>query len=562
MLKPELYTLSQLLNERLFSIPEYQRAYSWEEKQIKALFSDIENVYEHKRSEHFMATLVCLKHKEKENLGSTTEYTIYDIVDGQQRITTLLILLKAIYLKLEDNTEDKNELGRILVKSDKHTTPILKMNHDKHEIFSEWLRKGTINNTDDDIQRLSDRLLKNSIQLCQEFVDKWINKNNAKILDLYALLKNKLSFILHTIDDESVVYRTFEVLNFRGLPVEWLDRLKCMMMGLLYEKTATKSQIESMHKIWSSIYDELGENKEFGSMAIRYLATLKDTTSRFLKEEDSVLYLMKKSEGKSSNAIEIARELKKYISKLKELEINNSIRFLIRIQQPRFLALCIWLSNYTHDQKEELIAEWEKSTFKIYGLEQKDARFKVGDFIVIGRNIIKGVIKYKDAIKQIQKLSEDCNIEQAIKFLKKSNLYETWDEELKYLFYKRELYLAEKARKTKQIQKKTWNAILTSPVKDTIEHIFPKADTEHCVDSFDAEKNDKIYKHRLGNLLILEASKNSSLQDKKPDEKKDAYRDLFIEREVSDLIKKKGWNKVTIKERENDLFNWIKKQWG
>ena len=96
-LQPQLFNLNNLLNGRLFRIPEYQRAYSWEKKQRDDLFGDIERV-KASDEDHFMATVVGLTREKKQIIAD--QFTVVEIVDGQQRLTTLIILLKAIQRRL------------------------------------------------------------------------------------------------------------------------------------------------------------------------------------------------------------------------------------------------------------------------------------------------------------------------------------------------------------------------------------------------------------------------------------------------------------------------------
>ena len=88
---PQYLTLSKLLDGRLFRIPEYQRAYSWTSRERQDLFGDIEKVCtKGQDAGHFMAAVVCLR-REKQTLG-TDEFHVLEVVDGQQRLTTLIIL--------------------------------------------------------------------------------------------------------------------------------------------------------------------------------------------------------------------------------------------------------------------------------------------------------------------------------------------------------------------------------------------------------------------------------------------------------------------------------------
>src|SRR5205085_10998223 len=94
-IQPQYLPLAKLFDGRLFRIPEYQRAYSWQSHQRNDLFSDIEKTHAKGADEgHFMAAVVCLR-RAKESLG-TDEFHVMEVVDGQQRLTTLIILLNAI----------------------------------------------------------------------------------------------------------------------------------------------------------------------------------------------------------------------------------------------------------------------------------------------------------------------------------------------------------------------------------------------------------------------------------------------------------------------------------
>ena len=147
-LRPEYLTFDKILSNRLFSIPSYQRAYSWKEKQRKELFNDILKLYQGKdcNRHHFMATIVCLDKNEKQMVG-TDELVRVDVVDGQQRLTTLIILLKALAKKLVEKTDDEKEeakkLQELLVKKDERLI-LLQTNHDSAKLFTNYLITGKI----------------------------------------------------------------------------------------------------------------------------------------------------------------------------------------------------------------------------------------------------------------------------------------------------------------------------------------------------------------------------------------------------------------------------------
>lgn len=105
-IQPQFYSLGTLLAGRLFRIPEYQRAYSWQSKQRADLFDDIKKVRAAgDDATHFMATIVGLR-RGKRTIAAD-EYIDVEVVDGQQRVTTIAILLKLSprpWLRLTKNT--------------------------------------------------------------------------------------------------------------------------------------------------------------------------------------------------------------------------------------------------------------------------------------------------------------------------------------------------------------------------------------------------------------------------------------------------------------------------
>ena len=107
-IQPKFISFAQLLEKRLFRIPLYQRAYSWSRTQRRDMFEDIGKLKGRPENSHFMATVVGLNRRTIPIV--TDEYGVIDIVDGQQRLTTLVILLKTIEqelaLSLVDNDRD------------------------------------------------------------------------------------------------------------------------------------------------------------------------------------------------------------------------------------------------------------------------------------------------------------------------------------------------------------------------------------------------------------------------------------------------------------------------
>ena len=226
-IQPRLVTLNQLLTERLFRIPEYQRNYSWRQKHRNHLFEDIERTWSLGGDRaHFMATIVGLRRGKETTL--TNEHQVIEVVDGQQRITTLVILLKAIAKAIHHFGADGQRIGqslnKLLVKQDKASLLQLQTNHDTSHHFAQYLRTGNHPPSESAVT-LANRELLSAIENCEQFVSNWPRNNGRTLEDLVIFVKNKIRFIFHEISDEALVYTVFEVLNSRGLDVSWFDRL-------------------------------------------------------------------------------------------------------------------------------------------------------------------------------------------------------------------------------------------------------------------------------------------------------------------------------------------------
>jgi hypothetical protein len=537
------------------TIPEYQRAYSWTSTQREDLFSDIEQV--HKKGEqdgHFMAAVVALR-RQKQILG-TDEFQVIEVVDGQQRLTTLIVLLNAIKLALnkKNKAEDKlsRELSELLVKVEGDELLLLQTNHDSSQHFATYLRKGT-NTPSSSAKTLADREILRAIEDCQAFVAKWPEKFGT-LLSLAALLKNRLFFLLHEIDDEKSAYTVFEVLNSRGLDVSWMDRLKSILMGAAFELKNVNQQglIDELHTAWRDIYSVIGLRQGLNTEALRFAATLsiKDPPSRPLSEQDSVSLL--RSGTKTAKQLrDAAGWLLQVTRACDAVRANRRSEAVTQISQARLLATAIYLRNDIKDSdREVLIARWEKVTFRIYGLLGNDARKRVGDYVRLAWRIINEELPAKAIAQGIGEIGRVFTIEDAIKSMRGANCYEDWEPELRYFMFRYEEHLAKK--RNLKFSNEQWEKIWMVSPSESIEHIWASS------------KAPEKQRHRLGNLLLLPPKLNSTLQDDSPKEKAEAYRQtgLLIAGEVAKMIDKDGWKPASIQAREEALLKWAATEWS
>ena len=548
-IQPEYLNLDRLLYRRLFRIPEYQRAYSWTLHQRNDLFQDIlRAVDKGQDSFHFMAAVVCLV-RGNQRLGADT-FQVLEVVDGQQRITTLVILLNAIRNVLDENQKLRTELGDLLVKESDDLL-LLQTNHDTSHLFGNYLRQGTAPDPST-ANTTADREILSAISECTSFVRVWL-EGGRDIFDLAAFLKNNLYFLLHQIDDEKAVYTVFEVLNSRGLDVSWFDRLKSILMGLAFELEDVDQAvlIADLHNIWKEIYSVIGLRQGLSTQALRFAATLRMSSapSRPLGEEDSVATL--RDQGKTGKDIrEIALWILDVTQACDRIAASERLDAVTRIAQARLVAVAINLRIDISDwEREKLLKHWENVSFRIYGMLKRDARTSVGDYVRLAWSIINRKLTSQHIHEGLRWIGHSYSIDSAVDALREENCYEGWESELRYLLTRYEEHLAQE--RGTPMAAEEWEKIWLRSPSESIEHVTPQSSGNEL-------------RHRLGNLVLLTPRMNSRLQDKTPEAKAEHYRStgLIIARDLADQIDTAGWSDDSINDRTMKLLDWARDHWA
>ncbi len=554
-IQPQLLTLDNLLYGRLFKIPEYQRSYSWRKKQRDDLFEDIERTWELNGNRyHFMATVVGLQRGEETIL--TKEHQVIEIVDGQQRITTLILLLKAISKFLHETAGESErivtDLDELLVKPDNASVLLLQTNHDTSQYFANYLRTG-LHPSAVSAKTLADREILLAIDECEEFVESWSTGNGRTPQDLLSFVKNRIKFVFYEIGDEALVYTVFEVLNSRGLDVSWFDRLKSLLMAIVFEaESGNKNAIlNEIHSIWTDIYRCVGLRLGLSTESLRFAATLQqaEKQNRILGEEKATYVLKEQSSVGMREVIETSKWLKEVTEAVNSLAADRRRNSVTRIVQARFVATAIHLSkDLTSEEKDKILRRWEKVTFRIYGMFGFDARTAVGDYVRLGWSVIREKPSAEKILGELSRISKKFPLEKAIEKMRGADCYNGWYRELRYFFYRYEEHLAQEAGQ--DFNNQEWNLIWTARASDSIEHILPQS-----TGNFD-------YIHSIGNLVMLPPKLNSQLGAKSPLEKKEAYNatGLKVAQQVTKHMNE--WDEEAIKKREAEILAWAQEEWA
>jgi hypothetical protein len=570
MIDPRYSTLQGLFADRVFRIPHYQRFYSWRRKQREDLFGDLKKLVQTAEDQHhFMATVVCHKTAEINSIG-TAQYRLYDVVDGQQRLTTLILMLKCIELDLPDGSEDRLELARILVKRDGHLI-LLQTNNLNQHIFNRFIREGTLPAARE-ITNYSDQNLADAISDCQKFLAVW--KQTRQSIDLMRLILHRLGFVVYDTEDGRVVYTLFEVLNSRGLAVDWLDKTKSVLMGKAYELSATpaatQAEIESLQNIWARIYGEIAKQDIPGDEILRITATLFYGPGHGKpRPADESLELLRKECKVPNSPTQISDRLLGVASKLGELYGNVQLGAVTDILQARLLAVAIMsAAGVSEDERKKLLEQWERVSFRIFGLFGRDSRAKVGDYVRIGYRIMTNDIElrtYNQVMGELHNLGREFLIETAVKDgLVGKDFYDSPDA-CRYLLWNYEEHLAQVSGSGATFDEHERAEIWKERASDSIEHVFPQTPGPGWEGKMHVpgQPEQPIQNNvgRIGNLILLPTVLNSEAKARPFNEKKGLYERHRL-RMIGEITVKEDWGLEQIEEREKAIASWARDRWN
>jgi hypothetical protein len=550
-LNPIHVTVANLLEGRLFRIPGYQRAYSWGRNQRSDLFKDIDEAHRSGR-DHFMATVVGLARNTVSIVAD--EFRIVELVDGQQRVTTLVILLKAVEkaLSADDVAAAKAKIGLadLLVKGDEHSLVLLQTNHDSSNVFTDYIRKGEIG--DDLVVTKADGNVVEAIHDCERFVSDWAEK--GLLVDLLATIRNRMSMILHEVADESVVYRVFEVLNSRGLDVKWVDKLKSQLMASIYEHVPVGTRedgLTEMHVIWQNIYRAIGRDADNADEALQFAGTFgrEKAPKRILSEEDAAREILRAGGTDIKTIIEAGRRLETVNRLVHDLHKDERRRAPAKILHARFVAIAIMLRGFKKPTTKDLLTRWERASFRLFGLARLDARSLIKEFVQLGHEIVGEELGAKAVAERLDAIGEEFDVGEVMQM---KSYWDEWywrKEDVRYVLFRYDEHLASEAGE--KINASEWNKIWAHDPAKSIEHVKP-------------QHTEAGYLHNLGNLTMLPPSVNSSLGGRPPNKKADTYVECGLKgtaavgRAINGGLK---WDKAAVTDRCAELEKFIREHW-
>ncbi len=569
----ELLDLDGVIEKGVFEIPSYQRGYAWQERQLKDFWNDLEHVSKLGNQFHYMHSLTL---RELEN---EFENSAFEIIDGQQRLATSLILL-GLLAKTTQNKDPKyslinlepilsykyyglSEAFRAITEEEKDleafkTSFYAKNLIDAYEFFQEKISDTPIETLEKMFDALIKKMLFSVVGLNDNRIDPFSSfetiNNRGKDLSTLELLKNRLHFVAHKIcegkkleklqqeinDTYTLIYhdlRQFEDTHLEGF-------LKHFVAYYYGEKSKFKERLLNTafdtHKKYDDLYDEYEKINDlllhlsYSSKVWYFLHTLDDEELR----------------------IEITPKMRDLLDKMQRLNALSENAFLPLLLSLLTIQLAVRSGSerhYTTKELEDLLEYLERFGFLIYGVAGKNT--PKNEWIELAFEAIQACRFWRDkiTIENLPTLEKNFFnrqgnsglelLEESIHSLRNTEKWYKWGKALNYLLYEYELH---------HNPETTLN--FDSSI-ESIEHILPQnPDQDYSAKEKNWAKNPNIV-HALGNLLLIPKNANSSLSNKPFDEKRKEYlKGSYSEKEVA---KNASFGVEQIKERSEKLLDFL-----
>ncbi|WQZ15409.1 DUF262 domain-containing protein [Helicobacter pylori] len=527
-----------LKDELYYQIPIYQRPYQWTEENCEKLLDDLFFNYEDDReSDYFCGSLVLILISEDSKKAKT-----YDVVDGQQRLSTFILLAKVLSALYSERLteESKDYLQESLItkygKKDRLNFSAVGFNSKKDFQYA------LTSFNDAPVSNNKNNYLKNAICLKNYLKKKEIEDINDFIEWLYF----KVVFITITCPDADKALRIFNVLNTRGLPLNATDIFK----GELLKELAKEEDQKKLVSRWNALSQKCSDNDlTMETLFSWYLTYLESKTSREKMEKRLVTWF----KNLNKTPLEYLDGVEDFYNAYgKVLEMQDRHAHLLSYKDDDYwhVILCASILHHYSDQDIEALKEllvkfyyqdWvagqTKSTRSqtccniINALKEKQSVENIA-------SIVKKYFKDKNITQRFKENLQDSNLYTKFYFAGKSVKKNSW---LKPILILVEYFMSDDANPT----------YIKMDDDLHVERILPQNPdlSSQWVKDFSEEERG-LYTHSLANLTLLGGKKNTKAlsqvlnQDFK--EKKEIYMGKTIALDNKKTFKVMTCYKMTI----------------
>jgi uncharacterized protein with ParB-like and HNH nuclease domain len=541
---------------RIFNIPIYQRAYAWEKENLEDFFSDIVN--QQPKRKYFLGSF--LFHLN----GKRNEFTLVDIVDGQQRLTTFVVFInELIHELILKNSEIVSKRTKRTFIKDEDVFKLELSNEDSSFLHNYILADEKIN--DYPIQTPAQKLLVNAKTFFSEKL-KISNFDKQRLEEIYNTITDA-EVLIYVVKKINTATQIFELLNDRGKKLSDLESIKSFLMyNISFVSSSPDQLINNIQQDFARIYRLIEKHNLNEDDILRYHTIAFEHTyekpKKFIKEK--ILRLLRKNKKEEAKDVirsypsNLFRSFGLYVDILLNKDNLSDLTDLFMIGRiAPFFPLMMNIKHSMPERFPELINNLQRFTFRasLAGLRSNGET-----------HFIKALWSKGDPVKIISDFIEDSwwNINnRAAEALNFANHYEWLNKNVvRYILFKYENYL--RREEYSLLKREDYFKTTQKGARIlNIEHITAQKVKDLNID----ETFQEEYLHSFGNLVIDYLIPNIKNSNKNTSEKLSEYNlaPLMSKNEINNS--NCNWEdlediKVFIEKRELKILEFVEKEFG
>ncbi|MEX0611485.1 MAG: DUF262 domain-containing HNH endonuclease family protein [Pirellulales bacterium] len=605
----ELQSLTKIFNNRLFRVPDYQRGFAWEERQLKDFWSDLKLVGADRN--HYCGQLTleradatAWQQWDGDNwLVADADYEPYFVVDGQQRLMSSVILLQCLLENLAPEQllaqQKVSELReRFLVKGNGVLRSCLfgyAKDNPSHEFFRTQIL-GVPSNEYHGVRTVYTANLAFARDFFRRRIAKLKRASDHEVL--FKGLVQRFRFILHELTDDIDVFVAFETMNNRGKP---LSRLELLKNRLIYLSTlangseAERSKVrKNINAAWRTVYEELGRNEDESLDDDEFLRAHWIVFFGYDKEEADPLTQFLLNTHFTAERLDRGKltldDIQAYADSLQiSAKVWQRLHFpedhgntlgtkvtpaLIRLKRLGFgvlrpLLLAALSKEYDTNEFLPVLHQAERFLLLVRSFAGTRSNIGEAESYRLAYKLQNGTKTVADAASMLSDRVRR-HFSTSVFQTEIDDLFA--DEEgkgfyqlpgLKFLLFEYEEHLRRAARAT--ASKIAWDDFRGA--RNSVEHIYPQNPEPTAWPLFEKFKGDRrrFVTHSLGNLVAVSVAKNAGLSRRSFKDKKKGTPRIpgFSQGSFSELkiAQCKDWTPRDILDRGLELLAFIEKRW-
>ena len=285
------YPVSQLFDIEasvIYAIPRYQREYTWSKSQWETLFDDVQE----NDPGYFLGSIICIN-----QTTDTLAVQRLEVVDGQQRLTTLSLLFAALYqsLKLHEKDLDEDQRGElinlkrklVLKKGGEQLRVIPQIQNNNQNDYRAVLSDVGVISQCDAPAYAGNRKIFRAFRYFQSRIEEMADGPNSRLASIMAFLDkvSQASLVKIEVASHADAYTLFESLNNRGMPLTAIDLIKNKLLARL--ETTEPGKVDHYFDVWNNLLGYLGDDYGIQERFFRhYYNAFKDQLNVPFRRED------------------------------------------------------------------------------------------------------------------------------------------------------------------------------------------------------------------------------------------------------------------------------------